>query len=306
MKILFLLLLSTFTAFAGNEVISWVGPPKLVAENGSVKVFAAVRPPDPRAHVLREYRQVRAALPDGRNIPLASASSHPGPPDPQAIVTTEGNIALALGGLEIFFAPDYRPNKVLKLRTDRFASFLPEIKYFTITQVTWQDDMIACAGTFEIKGKTGDPSEACGPFPFISRLLVTADPGLKDHQLLWTTWRPGTSTGNHPDVASHQSAQPIPDSLHFQGKVLLWRNMGNWRKSPFPPDGPAHLTACSWQVISLETGKTGALASHAVDREKLAALDTELAKQFDKEGPVPRIFTKRDAFVLEALHQFKP
>ena len=130
--------------------------------------------------------------------------------------------------------------------------------------------MLVCRGHLSI---------ATGEYPFISRLLFTDKGEVSDHQILWTTWKPGIAVQGQRGSEQQPAANGLAKTLHVQGQLALWKNAGQPRQGStkgLPPD----FEKSSWHCTELATGTTRPLAeADPVDRDRLAQIDREIEKK---------------------------
>ena len=207
------------------------------------------------------FHHLVAETADGRQFLLYHDESRT--PEPVARVNARGDVVTVLrwSCVGAFFAPDYKPVNIRKLRSDRFLKAAPKFEHFTIRDIAWGEGMLVCSGHLSISD---------GEYPFLSRLLFNEKGEVSDHQILWTTWKPGgTSRGQIKNPAS-----VIPRSLHQQGSLVLWKNAGQSQQT----NSQGFEKSC-WQCTELATGTTRPIAeADPVDRDRLAQIEQEIEK----------------------------
>ncbi|HEY1122734.1 MAG TPA: hypothetical protein VGE67_14080 [Haloferula sp.] len=241
-------------------------PPQLIGEGGGTRLLHYCKA-NPISSARSFFHQLVAETADGRQFLLYHDESRA--PEPVARVNDRGDVATVLrwSCVGAFFAPDYKPVNIRKLRSDRFLKATPRFEHFTIRDIAWGDGVLVCSGHLCI---------ASNEYPFLSRLLFNEKGEVSDHQILWTTWKPGSSVG-----ATNPAANSISRSLHQQGNLVLWKNAGQNKQSD--SQGFAKST---WQCTELETGTTRPLAeADPVDRDRLAKIEQEIEKAQPSRKP---------------------
>lgn len=248
-------------------------PPQLIGEGGGTrllhycKVNSASSAPSFFHHLVAETA-------DGRQFLLYHDESRA--PEPVARVNDRGDVATVLrwSCVGAFFAPDYKPVNIRRLRSDRFLKSAPKFEHFTIRDLAWGDGTLVCSGHLCISDSE---------YPFLSRLLFNEKGEVSDHQILWTTWKPGDASHGQTSPAANSIAR----SLHQQGNLVLWKNAGQ-RKQASSKDLPPAFEKSGWQCTELATGTTRPLAeADPVDRDRLAQIEQEIEKARLLRKPKP-------------------
>lgn len=244
-----------------------LAPPRCIGEGGSTCLlhYCDVNPVSVAPSF---FHLLVAASADGRQFALYHDESRA--PEPVARMNKRGDVAiLCQSCVKVFFAPDYKPVNIRKLRSDLFLKADPKLENFTIRDVTWGDGVLVCCGRLSI---------ASGEYPFLSRLLFDEKGEVSDHQILWTTWKPGIAVHKQQISGQHPAANDLVRSLHVQGELVLWKNVGQPRQGP-PRDLPPAFEKPGWQCTELATGTTRPLAeADPVDRDRLAQIEKEIEK----------------------------
>ena len=252
-------------------------PSQLIGEGGGTRLLH-YRNVNPASVKPSFFHRLVAATADGRQFLLYHDESRA--PEPVARVNARGDVATVLrwSCIRAFFAPDYKPVNIRKLRSDRFLKATPRFERFNIRDIAWGDGLLVCSGHLSI---------ASGEYPFISRLLFTEKGEVSDHQILWTTWKPGVALHGQQGTGQHPAANDLVKTLHVQGELVLWKNAGQPRQgSPKAP--PPGFEKSIWQCTELATGTTRPLAeTDAVDRSRLEQIDREIEKAQIRGNPRP-------------------
>jgi hypothetical protein len=191
-----------------------------------------------------------------------------------------GDVATVLrwSCVKAFFAPDYKPVNIRKLRSDRFLKAAPKFERFTIRDISWGEGILVCSGNLTISG---------GEYPFLSRLLFNDQPEVSDHQILWTTWKPGVALHGPRGAGQHPATNDIVKTLHVQGELVLWKNAGQPPQGS-PKDLPPGFENSAWRCTELATGTTRPLTeADPVDRSRLEQIDREIEKAQIRRKPRP-------------------
>ena len=223
-----------------------------------------------------------------------------------ARMNNAGDVAITTNkGLSIFFAPDYEPVTILKLRTNRFLKAEPDIKGFRIEDVSWEKGMVVCMGRLLVPGKPTKRYPTTVAYPFLSRFFFDARGDVSDHQVLWTTWNPGRPLPEHAREEENQdpaamgieyglhlrsglALSSITNRLHVQGRLVLWKNVGHHDRTPYPDDSPKDYEKSAWRCTDLTTGATREIAaSDKIDRPRLEQIDQANLDQFKRAGLKP-------------------
>ena len=242
---------------------------QLIGEGGGTRLlhFCKANPVSAKPSF---FHRLVAATADGRQFLLYHDESRA--PEPVACVNARGDVATVLrwSCVGAFFAPDYRPVNIRKLRSDRFLKATPRFEHFTIRDIAWGDGVLVCRGHLSI---------ASGEYPFISRLLFTDKGEVSDHQILWTTWKPGITLQGQRGAAQQPAANGLGKTLHVQGNLILWKNAGQPRQGS-AKGLPPGFEKSVWVCTELATGTTRPLAeADPVDRDRLAQIDREIEKK---------------------------
>ncbi|MEK7953737.1 hypothetical protein [Luteolibacter soli] len=242
-------------------------PPQLIGESGGTRLlhYCTANPVSAKPSF---FHHLVAATEDGHQFLLYHDESRA--PQPVASMNARGDVATVLrwSCVGAFFAPDYKPVIIRKLRSDRFLKAPPKFEHFTIRDIAWGDGVLVCSGHLSI---------ATGEYPFLSRLLFTDKGEVSDHQILWTTWKPGIALHQQGIAGQHPAANDLAKSLHVQGQLILWKNAGQPRQGS-AKDLPSGFEKSAWQCTELATGTTRPLAeADPVDRDRLAKIDQEIA-----------------------------
>lgn len=243
-------------------------PPQLIGEGGGTRLLH-YRKANPVSAKPSFFHHLVATTADERQFLVYHDESRM--PEPVACVNARGDVATVLrwSCVGAFFAPDYRPMNIRKLRTDRFLKVAPKFEHFTIRDLAWGDGVLVCSGHLCI---------ATGEYPFISRLLFNEKGEVSDHQILWTTWKPGTASQGHRATRQHPAANSLAKSLHVQGQLVLWKNAGQAQQTATKALSPG-FEKPSWQCTELTTGITRPVVeADPVDRDRLAQIESEMEK----------------------------
>ena len=250
---------------------------QLIGEGGGTRLLH-FRNANPASARPSYFHRLVAATADGRQFLVYHDESRA--PEPVARVSARGDVATVLrwSCIRAYFAPDYKPVNIRKLRSDRFLKATPRFERFTIRDIAWGDGVLVCGGHLSI---------ASGEYPFLSRLIFTDKGEVSDHQILWTTWKPGVALHGQRGTGQHPAANDLVKTLHVQGGLVLWKNAGQFRKSP-PKDLPPGFEKSVWQCTELATGTTRPLAeADPVDRGRLAQIDREIEDSRARRKPQP-------------------
>jgi len=138
-----------------------LAPPQIIGEGGGTRLLH-YRKANPVSAKPSFFHHLVAVTADERQFLVYHDESRT--PEPVACVNARGDVATVLrwSCVGAFFAPDYRPVNIRKLRTDRFLKVAPKFEHFTIRDLAWGDGVLVCSGHLCI---------ATGEYPFISRLL---------------------------------------------------------------------------------------------------------------------------------------
>ncbi|MCW1926195.1 hypothetical protein OKA05_26795 [Luteolibacter arcticus] len=254
-----------------------LAPSQLIGEGGGTRLLHYCNA-NPVSVKPSFFHRVVAATADGRRFVLYHDESRA--PEPVARVNARGDVATVLrwSCIRAYFAPDYKPVTIRKLRSDRFLKATPRVERFTIRDMAWGEGVLVCSGQLSI---------ASGDYPFISRLHFTDQGEVSDHQILWTTWKPGIALRKQSINGQHPAANGLAKSLHVQGQLVLWKNAGP-RQQTSPNELPSGFEKSGWQCTELETGITRPLAeADPVDRDRLAQIEQEIEKTQPSRKPRP-------------------
>jgi hypothetical protein len=246
-----------------------LAPSQLIGEGGGTRLLH-FRNANPASVKPSYFHRLVAATADGRQFVVYHDESRAR--EPVASVNARGDVATVLrwSCVRAYFAPDYKPVNIRKLRSDRFLKAAPKFERFTIRDITWGDGVLVCGGHLSI---------ASGEYPFISRLLFTDKGEVSDHQILWTTWKPGVALRGQRGTGQHPAANDLVKTLHVQGDLVLWKNAGETRQGP-AKGLPPGFEKSAWQCTELATGTTRPLAeADPVDRGRLTQIDREIEKK---------------------------
>jgi hypothetical protein len=239
---------------------------QLIGEGGGTRLLH-YRNANPASVKPSYFHRLVAATADGRQFLVYHDESRA--PEPVARVNARGDIATVLrwSCVRAYFAPNYKPVNIRKLRSDRFLRAAPRFERFTIRDIAWGEGVLVCGGHLSI---------ATGEYPFLSRLLFTDKGEVSDHQILWTTWKPGVALQGQRGTGQHPAANDLVKTLHVQGGLVLWKNAGLPRQGS-SKGLPPGFEKSAWQCTDLDTGTTRPLAeADPVDRDRLAQIDREI------------------------------
>ena len=241
-----------------------VAPPRLIGEGGGTCLlhYCDVNPVSVKPSF---FHLLVVAGADGRQFAIYHDECRS--PEPLARVNERGDVATVLrwSCVKAFFAPDYKPVNIRKLRSDRFLKAAPKFERFTIRDISWGEGILVCIGHLTISG---------GEYPFLSRLLFNDKREVSDHQILWTTWKPGPSSG----VQRNPAANSIAKTLLQQGGLVLWKNAGPCQQTN-TRELPPGFEKSGWQCTELATGATRPLAeTDPVNRDRLQQIESEIEK----------------------------
>jgi hypothetical protein len=254
-----------------------LGPSQVIGEGGGTRLLH-YRNTNPVSVKPSFFHRLVATTADGRRFLVYHDESRA--PEPVARVNARGDVATVLrwSCIRAFFAPGYKPVNIRKLRSDRFLKATPRFERFTIRDMAWGEGVLVCSGHLCI---------ASGEYPFISRLLFTDKGEVSDHQILWTTWKPGIALRKQSITGQHPAANGFAKSLHVQGQLVLWKNAGQSQQS-YLSELPPGFEKSVWQCTELETGTTRPLAEAVpVDRDRLAQIDREIENAQIRRKPRP-------------------
>ena len=234
--------------------LRYLGPSWSIGEGGGARLLLHCAH-EPEMKVITFDHRLVAEASDGRQFILYEARSRA--PQLSARMNQRGDVAVpSYPGLKIFFAPDYQPMEIRKLRSERFLKGTPKFTSFAISDLAWGQGMLACFGHFHIARDPSRPTRDVFSYPFVSRLFVDDTGEVRDHQILWTTWRPSLAL---PDKNSHSwqhhEANGIEGTLHVQGNLALWKNQG-MSGGAYPAELPPGFEKAGWQCTDLTTGAT--------------------------------------------------
>jgi hypothetical protein len=245
---------------------------RVIGEGGGARLLLHYSH-DPRIHVMTFYHRLVAEAPEDQQFILYKGPSSS--PRLIACMNHRGDVAIpSYPGMKVFFAPDYQPVEIRKLRSDRFLKSAPKFSGFTIGDLAWSQGMLVCFGRFHIAKDPSRPTRGAWEYPFVSRLFYDDKGEVRDHQILWTTWRAGLAL---PDKSSHSwqhhEANGIEGTLHVQGNLALWKNQGV-TSGDYPAELPPGFEEFVWQCTDLTTGTTRPLGeTDPVDRTRLEKID---------------------------------
>jgi len=254
--------------------LRYLGPSWTIGEGGGARLLLHCAH-DPGTRGITFYHRLVAEAPDGRKFILYEERSSGA--QLSACMNQRGDVAVPYyPGVKIYFAPDYRPVEIRKLRSDRFLKGTPKFTSFVVGDLAWGQGMLVCCGHFQIPKDPSRPTRDISAYPFVSRLFVDEKGEVRDHQILWTTWHPRLAPPDkNSDSWQPHEANGTAGTLHVQGNLALWKNQGVTSRD-YPADLPPGFEKASWQCTDLTTGATRPLANaDPVDRERLIQIEKE-------------------------------